>query len=379
MGDASFGAATFPADAGFRGVTFMGDASFGAATFRRTPGSAGLTFGRARAFGPVFVLGMLDLADASFLERADLDLVADQLSLSRATFPQGASISARWADIILDKAEFGASSVLAQSSEVEGLRESGLVEKTQGEPCSLRASSSADDAMGDRGEPDRLSDRLVPLPLLGAYHLDGLRIEGDSTFALTPSDLRVTKRQTIAEEREWRRDHRTFLSAANWQPPECNLPQGVTPLSPLTPKEIATIYRDLRKGREDNKDEPGAADFYYGEMEMRRHDASASSAERVMIWLYWLVSGYGLRASRALFSLFVTVLFFGSLLYFWGFPSEHSFLDAVTFSAESTTSLFRAPERPLTLAGEWLQIGLRLLGPLFFGLALLSLRGRVKR
>jgi hypothetical protein len=25
------------------------------------------------------------------------------------------------------------------------------------------------------------------------------------------------------------------------------------------------------QGREDAKDEPGAADFYYGEMEMRRH------------------------------------------------------------------------------------------------------------
>ncbi|MFZ1177322.1 MAG: hypothetical protein WAO15_13855, partial [Mycobacterium sp.] len=30
------------------------------------------------------------------------------------------------------------------------------------------------------------------------------------------------------------------------------------------------IYRDLRKGLEEAKNEPGAADFYYGEMEMRR-------------------------------------------------------------------------------------------------------------
>jgi hypothetical protein len=32
---------------------------------------------------------------------------------------------------------------------------------------------------------------------------------------------------------------------------------------------IQAVYRDLRKGREDAKDEPGAADFYYGEMEKR--------------------------------------------------------------------------------------------------------------
>jgi hypothetical protein len=33
--------------------------------------------------------------------------------------------------------------------------------------------------------------------------------------------------------------------------------------------DIAGLYRALRKGREDARDEPGAADFYYGEMEMR--------------------------------------------------------------------------------------------------------------
>ena len=38
----------------------------------------------------------------------------------------------------------------------------------------------------------------------------------------------------------------------------------------LEPGQIAGLYRALRKGHEDAKDEPGAADFYYGEMEMRR-------------------------------------------------------------------------------------------------------------
>jgi hypothetical protein len=146
-------------------------------------------------------------------------------------------------------------------------------------------------------------------------------------------------------------------------------------MRPLSPPSTAICAR----AREDSKDEPGAADFYYGEMEMRRFDITKQRAERLILWLYWLVSGYGLRASRALLALAVTVLVFAALLYAWGFPSQRSFLDALTFSAESTTSLFRPPERELTLAGEWLQIGLRLLGPFFFGLALLSLRGRVKR
>ncbi|HTD58661.1 MAG TPA: hypothetical protein VK672_07175 [Solirubrobacteraceae bacterium] len=29
--------------------------------------------------------------------------------------------------------------------------------------------------------------------------------------------------------------------------------------------QVAAVYRALRKGLEDNRDEPGAADFYYGE------------------------------------------------------------------------------------------------------------------
>ncbi|MEA2441859.1 MAG: hypothetical protein QOH76_3283, partial [Thermoleophilaceae bacterium] len=52
---------------------------------------------------------------------------------------------------------------------------------------------------------------------------------------------------------------------------------------------------------------------------------------------------------------------------------------AFLFSLESTTSLLRGPDRALTGLGETLWIVLRLLGPAFFGLALLSLRGRIKR
>jgi hypothetical protein len=76
---------------------------------------------------------------------------------------------------------------------------------------------------------------------------------------------------------------------------------------------------------EDAKDEPGAADFYYGEMEMRRlaargrdhEDTDGGGAkgrrpswtERRLLDAYWAVSGYGLRAWRALTAL--TILLVG--------------------------------------------------------------------
>jgi hypothetical protein len=115
-------------------------------------------------------------------------------------------------------------------------------------------------------------------------------------------------------------------------------------------------------------------------MEMRRH--SAPPAERSILWLYWLVSGYGLRASRAVIALALTVLVFALLFAAWGFHPHQNFGRALLFSIESTSGLFRVPETNgfvLTAAGEVLQIILRLAGPLLFGLALLALRGRVKR
>jgi hypothetical protein len=53
--------------------------------------------------------------------------------------------------------------------------------------------------------------------------------------------------------------------------------------------------------------------------------------------------------------------------------------EALLYSANSTVSLLRAPVRELTTTGGAMDILLRLLGPLFFGLILVSLRGRIKR
>ena len=62
----------------------------------------------------------------------------------------------------------------------------------------------------------------------------------------------------------------------------------------------AAIYRSLRRGLEEAGDSPGAADFYYGEMEARRHGAkrqgsrsgrTTASGERAILTAYWLVSG----------------------------------------------------------------------------------------
>ncbi len=249
----------------------------------------------------------------------------------------------------------------------------------------------------------------------GTHGLDELRIEDDVVWAMVPqARWRFrTKRQVIAAERFWR----SARGDKGW---DCPRSVQHYPEFLLDAARVAALYRALRKGSEDRKNEPGAADFYYGEMEMRRLCAGTRT-ERLLLGLYWLVSGYGLRAWRALVSLLIVVLVATGIMATVGFadapppsaqivsvgPSDvvkpyvfdkqgnlllappprsstdsvrANLLPALAYSAESATVVFRGPEqRATTLVGRWCQIMLRLLGPVLLGLALLSIRGRLKR
>jgi hypothetical protein len=170
-----------------------------------------------------------------------------------------------------------------------------------------------------------------------------------------------------------------------------------------TALEIAGIYRDLRKGLEDAKDEPGAADFYYGEMEMRRLAARGSRhqntdrntpkgrrpswTERRLLDAYWAVSGYGLRAWRALAALTILLVGCAALFAMPVFAKPRpgaavTFATSMEFTARESLTLIRtsgAPTLEVTGAGTVLDIALRLLAPLLLGLAVLAVRGRIKR
>ena len=403
--DASFGRTTFSGEASFRKARFDGHAGFGQATFRRDARFDGTTFERSGLLGSMHVFERLWLDGAVFAERVIVEASARRASFARADFRGGSAIRLRWADVWLADTEFAGPSVL------EGLQ-------PQFEPGGSRGflgwEKPEADGTWTTSLPTAPEDfapcllslrdaRVAQLALAGvdlrwcqfasAHGLDVLNYER-AHFSEPPPGwrwirwrpVRWTRRRTIAEEHLWRAtreqkygpgwilrqalDRRgPAARRASW-PPE-------TPAAPGG-QEIADIYRELRKGREDKKDEPGAADFYYGEMEMRRH--SAHLAERTILWLYWMVSGYGLRASRALLALAVTIVLGALLLQQFGFDAGKQPDDGtLLFAIESSISLFRAPEGPLTPEGHTIQIVLRLAGPLFFGLALLALRGRVKR
>jgi hypothetical protein len=248
----------------------------------------------------------------------------------------------------------------------------------------------------------------------GAFNLDKLRLEGAWVFngppreriGLTP--FRWTRRKVIEEERQWRalRRHSRPLKSGWGDPPdhERNVPGLAT---------LATIYRQLRKSREDAKDEPGANDFYYGEMEMRRHSQEWRMSERWLLQAYWLLSGYGLRASRAFAWLGISMIITIILMMGFGLPQSSPKQEAigtisdpgrrvtleigkqapknpsgVRFTSERfekainitlNSAIFRSSGQDLTRTGTYIEMASRVVEPALIGLAILAIRGRLKR
>jgi uncharacterized protein YjbI with pentapeptide repeats len=412
-GRASFEEASFQRAAAFDTVRFQGHAGFVQASFQGTAWFGGASFERASHIGPLLARQLV-LDGAVFGARVQLDVTAAALCARGAQFPAGVHLRLRYATVDLDDADLTAPAILAgvpsPFPELES-REQQVSHGWERLPPGPRQ---------QRWRPRMLSVRRANVAGLrladvdlracrfaGAHNLDRLRIEGAPLFARTPGWWRA-RRKTLAEEQHWRATRPGRWRPGGWYPLACQPPASPKAEAPaVEPTRLAALYRELRKGREDAKDEPGAADFYYGECEMRRHGAPLFSIERWILTLYWLVSGYALRASRAIIAWMVLVVFGTAIFAGIGFkhpmspqiiavdvssgkaiyekqdvprPSSlEQVPEALAFSAESTVSLLRAPDRALTLPGRWAQMILRILGPVLFGLAVLSLRGRVRR
>jgi uncharacterized protein YjbI with pentapeptide repeats len=405
---ASFTEATFDKGAQFIGTTFGDRASF-----------AGATFGDWVIFGPLITAGEMALSQTVFEQGPVLRISADRLWCDDMRLLDGASIELRWTEVRLDGTSFGRPTVLAGVGPFAKVSEEALLPRVRrswrtARPrvLSLKGSDVANLVLSN---VDLRACRFT-----GAHHLDQLRLEATIDFADCPRGLRAgwavpplwrwTRRRTLVEEQYWRRAQPKHHG---WYPRACRVHSLDRWERKLRPAGLALLYRALRKGREDAKDEPGAADFYYGEMEMRRHDRTAPLAERFVLWLYWLVSGYALRASRALGWLLSVLAIATVLLAAVGFPSpkaetatlvgtigrsppqpvrlEASTPPGVTTASPLSTRLgaawwvalegavFRTADQQLTDDGRHIQTVLRFIGPILLGLALLSVRGRVRR
>ena len=423
-GLANFSDATFARDAWFNMITFGDEATFTKASFgsgaeffkadfSNSAWFDGVKFEEARQFGPLLTGQKLILDNVQFAQPVRIEASAVGLCCRQARFAGGVQFRLRWAHVLIDDSDFSAPSTLAGVPPMGGrawyTREKQLADNwqqlhgdisEQPQLISMRRANVAGLALSNLSATN--------CRFAGAHSLDKLRLESNVSFGTAPVPLGSSgrgwgAREVIAEERTWRA-HQVYSTTANADP-RTGKARWIAPMWPdwlndetpdvLEPGQIAGLYRALRKGREDVKDEPGVADFYYGEMEMRRHARQTRSdpalgsarvvsrgwAEHSILTIYWMISGYGLRAWRAIACLATVTVLFATAFHLVGFtiaPKPNSYWTSGLYSFRATLSL--TDDRvTLTGWGQLLQAILRVIGPVLVGLALLALRGRTKR
>ncbi|MGV9609586.1 pentapeptide repeat-containing protein [Streptomyces sp. NPDC003631] len=268
--------------------------------------------------------------------------------------------------------------------------------------------------------------RSLPMPRgLAKPKLTGLRHVDTSHLMLIDLDLGSCH---FADARNL---DQLYHSGCEFEkPPRLSWAMGVIPIRPVrrdvladerSPEvgrsTVASLYRQLRKGREDGKDEAGASGFYYGEMEMRRRRGArhTTTTERWILHSYWLMSGYGLRAMRALGWLLTAITATIILMMGAGLPNadpdqtvtgnmppaggqvelQVKIPDAKLtvpirsrFTKKRANSalkvvlnsvVFRSSGQNLTTWGTYVEMASRFTEPLLLVLAGLAIHGRVKR
>ncbi|MEU2287836.1 pentapeptide repeat-containing protein [Streptomyces sp. NPDC013178] len=393
----------------FTEATFGRDAVFAGARFKDSAHLPDTTF-TGPLVGPIVCGGVLDLSRAVLSCPIRIRIAATQVLLEAAQINTALTLDVRYADInLLDAVlsqpvavnfhprPFPFNDTLVPEDPLTGQDPQPSIAMLAGVDVAFLAVSGVD---------------LSACLFTGAHHLDQLRFEGHVPFDEPPAPW--TRRRTIAEEHHWRAlplPGRRPAHTRGWQPG----PDHPDPATTPGPKELAATYRQLRKALEDGKNEPGAADFYYGEMEMRRLDHDTPFGERILLNAYWLVSGYGLRASRALAALGVAMALTVLLMMLWGLPNPkpqqtasgtmpapgsriHLVIDksdptlsgplSQRWTADRATKagrvvlnsvVFRSSDQDLTTAGTWIEMFSRFSEPVLLGLAALAARGRIKR
>ncbi|MFD5102937.1 pentapeptide repeat-containing protein [Streptomyces albidochromogenes] len=413
QGSAGFGSTTFQGDAGFGSATFQGNVWFGSATFQGDASFEQAVFERLASLGPLICVGRVSFSGAVFSGPVTLSVAARRLECRRTRWSSTAEMRLRYATVDFSYAVFEYPlTITAEANpfllpDGRPATEQALV----GAPgatvrvASLRGVDAAHLVLADVD----LSGCLFT----GTVHLDQLRMEGACSFDKVPlrthwrrwHPLQFTPRRTLAEEHHWRASQST--AGRSWN-------VAVFGAEHVGPAQLAPVYRALRKAFEDGKNEPGAADSYYGEMEMRRHDRTGTTrAERGLLHGYWLLSGYGLRASRAMGWLAAAMLVTIVLLMGFGLPKDSPKQEAtgsvplgggkVTFEIDKAdpqnptgdrftgerfdkaltvtlnSVVFRSSGQDLTTRGTYIEMFSRVTEPLLLGLAVLAVRNRVKR
>jgi pentapeptide repeat protein len=415
---ATFDHTTFSGNAGFDRATFSRYAIFDWATFSEDARFAWARFHGTTDFVWVRFSGRATFHGATFSAPAQIVCCGDSIGFDRTTVEAKMKVEAaartitalgmrararvdlrvRGAQVDLADAAFGEPvTVHGLQQPIPNVDESALVDPQTGVVPPVAVTS----LRGVDAESLALTDvDLSTCLFIGIHHAGGLRLNGRCTFATDPSG----RRRVLAEEHHWRATRPSPRYAAylretrfaRWGPAVGSWTLAPDGVDVVAPDRLEALYRQLRKALVDARDEPGSADFYYGEMEMRRA-AAGRRGDRLLLWLYWAGSGYALRARRSLGWLAAVIAVGVIALTLFGFsagPGEPGV--ALTLrAAEPVTSLparigqateitlnavvLRSVDTGLNAAGRYINLATRVLGPLLLGMSLLAIRNQVKR
>lgn len=342
----------------------------------RTVHFSGLTAEEPSSMGTVRAIGLL--ADRTHfaglsVEVESIDSLRGNIDLSRSKLDSGGIILARNHDIRLDslQVETGRFHLLGGRADHVG-------------------SSVTSVAAANLSKVVLSAVDLRGCLLSAADELSGLRLDSTVLFNSPPAFLKLNPcRRCLFDEVAWR-SQSGRRGASRWLPVDYSLqmnphqpPQSQKVVPELPIGNAAHAYRSIRRALEDAAEGANASDFYFGEMEMRRHDPGVAWSDRALLSVYWLVSGYGLRASRALLSLLVVLVLGGVLMAAYGFSDDSAFgfdstVDGIIYALQTSVPS-SGPEQGLTNTGRLLDVAISILGPLFFALAGFAVRERVRR
>jgi hypothetical protein len=378
--DASFGDATFTGDAWFHGATFTGDANFGNATFAADAGFDNTTFKKdllltdtwARSMncsamrattgsGLVNTAGLstasLDLSRAVFEDAVRLELSAKTITAQRIRIARDSNLRLRCAAADFTDADLGEHCFLEGGPPLSPLK--GLKPRDHHDPEVARTIEMLRRDLDSLLMTAKITSLertvvvgatlsgldLTDCRFLGAHGLDRLRIDPGCVFADSQSVLAAP----FGNRGSWMLTRRQVIADETWIPRRARSPLANQQGQVRQPQDVAEIYRALRKGLEDAKNEPGAADFYYGEMEMRRRGPRPGLSGRVeqcLLAMYWLLCGYGLRAWRAFAALFVLMLI-GAIVFH---SPSWAAITVSDFPADQPATVEIHPEHPALAA-----------------------------
>lgn len=177
--------------------------------------------------------------------------------------------------------------------------------------------------------PIRPNPRLIPSrPYTGLHELG-------------PVCIQARQRKTIVDEyrvREANPRWKTLEGGSGDEPSTAALTSRDASPTPAV-RDVAAAYRALRKGAEEANDTLTASDFYFGEMEMRRVDERSG-----LLWVYWLVSGYGTRWLRSASAYFMVVAIAVAVLLLAGMEPGLRLGRAITFALSVTVYAAKVPD-----------------------------------